>query len=91
MKIPIQHSYKLIIEGKNIDLKFHLKSEPKPVEINLLFEPVTSFNRKKIVASINNSPSPLKATTRNILSQELNYLNYSPKNKKITVESEKLD
>ncbi len=50
----VPHAYKLLIESKTIEVKFILnkKNRHESIKVNLAFEPVASFNRKKLGANV---------------------------------------
>jgi hypothetical protein len=47
-----------MIESKTIEVKFILnkKNRHESIKVNIAFEPVTSFNRKKLGAKVNAKP-----------------------------------
>ena len=64
MKIAIPHTYKLLIDSKTVDIKFQFnkKNKYEEIKVNLAFEPVASFNRKKLGATLTSA----KKTSKNI-------------------------
>jgi len=52
----------LLIESKTIEIKFQLnkKNNYEEIKINLAFEPVASFSRKKLGATLNSTKNVKK-------------------------------
>ena len=69
----VPQAYKLLIESKTIEVKFVLnkKNRNEAVKVNLAFEPVASFNRKKLGANV--SAKTINKNTNNRLAYFNNF------------------
>jgi len=59
----IPQAYKLVLETKTIDIKFQLnsKNQNEEIKIHFSFEPVSSFSRKKLGATLTSNKTHIKS------------------------------